>query len=272
MQDRPSANLETVLKQRPLGLVFDIDGTISPYISARYPQQAPLYPGVEALLRQAQKYAHVAVLTSRAADNAAAMVNVDDVMYIGTYGVEWRYGLPGRNPIEILPEAEAYIEPSKRLLDLVEEKLSALPLILERKLLGGAIHYYRCSDLRQAHQQIISLLEEPVQQANMRFGEGEWTVEIKPPLSEEKGLALRRFVQQFQLNGVIFAGDDLPDLTAFQAVSRLRNAGVAGLSILVQHSNTPNILIEHADIVVREVEEMVELLREIVSLLQQLSK
>ena len=137
MRDIPTANLQTVLKRRPLGLVFDIDGTISPYISAQYPQEVPLYPGAESLLRQAQKYAHVAILTSRAVDNAAAMVNIDDVTYIGTYGVEWSHGLPGKNSIQVLPEAEPYIEPSKRLLDLVEDKLSALPLMLERKLLGG---------------------------------------------------------------------------------------------------------------------------------------
>jgi trehalose-phosphatase len=267
-QNTFASNLQTVLKQQPLGLIFDIDGTLSPYISAPYPQKVPLYSGVESLLQQLQQHAHVAMLSSRAVDDAAAMVNVDDLTYIGTYGAEWRYGLSGRNPVQVLPEAQPYLAVSKRLLDLVEGELSALPLILERKLLGGAIHYYRCSDWRQARQQILSLLEEPVRQANMHFSEGEWTVEIKPPLPEEKGPALRRFIQQFKLKGIVFAGDDLPDLTAFLETSRMRNEGLASLSILVQHVHTPIVLIEHADIVVQEVEGMVALLREIIYMLQ----
>jgi len=260
-------NLQTVLAQRPLGLAFDIDGTLSPFVPA--PQKAQLYPGVVSLLQQAQEYAHVAILTSRAIDNGAAMVNIDKLTYIGTYGAEWSNGLPWEHSVQVIPEAQAYIEPSKYLLDLVEEKLSGLPgIILERKLLGGAIHYYHCPDAKQARQMILAVLEEPVRQANMHLGEGEWTIEVKPPIPEEKGLALRRFVQVFELQGIIFAGDDLPDLSAFTEIGRLREEGVVGLSVLVQHVHTAPALVEHAGIVVQEVEGMVELLHKMVYLLR----
>lgn len=265
-------NLRTVMDQRPLGLMFDIDGTLSPYISALYPHQPQLYPGVVSLLQQAREYAHVAILTSRAVDNVAAMVNIDKLTYIGTYGAEWCNGLPSTHQIHVIPEAQAYIEPSRYLLDLVEQKLPMLSgLILERKLLGGAIHYYQCSDPKQARQMILSVLGEPVRRANMHFDEGEWTIEIKPPIPEEKGQALRRFVEQFGLQGIVFAGDDLPDLTAFIEISHLRKEGVPGLSILVKHIHTAPTLIEKADIKVQEVEEMVELLRKIVHMLQKQS-
>jgi trehalose 6-phosphate phosphatase len=260
-------NLQTVLAQRPLGLVFDIDGTLSPYVPD--PQKAQLYPGVASLLQQAQEHAHVAILTSRALNDGAAMVNVDKLTYIGTYGAEWSDGLPWKHPIQVMPEAQAYIEPSRYLLDLVEEELSGLPeIILERKLLGGAIHYYHCPDPKQARQMILSVLEEPVRQANMHFGEGKWTIEVKPPIPEEKGRAVRRFVQHFGLQGIVFAGDDLPDLSAFIEIGRFRKEGVVGLSVLVQHVHTVPTLVEHADIVVQEVEGMVELLHKMVYLLR----
>ena len=63
-------------------LVFDIDGTLSPYVPG--PQKAQLYPGVASLLQQAQEHAHVAILTSRALNDGAAMVNVDKLTYKGT--------------------------------------------------------------------------------------------------------------------------------------------------------------------------------------------
>ena len=86
-------NLQTVLAQRPLGLAFDIDGTLSPI--APTSDEAQLYPGVASLLERAREHAHIAIMTGRSIDNGAAMVNVEGLTYIGTHGLEWSDGLPG---------------------------------------------------------------------------------------------------------------------------------------------------------------------------------
>src|SRR6266480_3908648 len=93
--------IQTVLSQRPLGLAFDIDGTLSPI--APTPDEAQLYPGVLPLLEQAQKYAHIAILTGRSIDDGARMVNLDGLTYIGTHGLEWSEGLLWLHPVEITP-------------------------------------------------------------------------------------------------------------------------------------------------------------------------
>ena len=113
--------IKMVLSQKPLGLVFDIDGTLSPI--APTPEEAILYPGVVPLLERAREHAHVAIMTGRAIEDGAAMVNVDGLTYIGTHGLEWSDGLPTLHHVEILPEALAYIEPGNYLLDLVEDTL-----------------------------------------------------------------------------------------------------------------------------------------------------
>src|SRR5436305_2869917 len=95
--------LRSILAQRPLGLVFDIDGTLSPI--APTPAEAHLYPGVASLLEQARRYAHVAIITGRAVEDGAAMVNVEGLTYIGTHGLEWCDGLPSSHPVQLLPEA-----------------------------------------------------------------------------------------------------------------------------------------------------------------------
>ena len=259
--------IQTVLSQRPLGLVFDIDGTLSPI--APTPDEAQLYPGVASLLEQARERAHVAIMTGRALDDGAAMVNVDDITYIGSHGLEWSDGLPASHPVRVAPEAFAYLEPGKALLDLAERDLATLPgIIVERKCIGGTIHYRLCPDPEQARRAILSLLEEPARRANMRLDEEKRAIGVRTPLDINKGQALLWFMLRFGLRGMLFAGDDHTDLDAILEIERLRQHGMAALAIAVQHNDTPRELIAHADITVHGVAGMVELLRKIVASLQ----
>ncbi len=259
--------IQTVLSQRPLGLAFDIDGTLSPI--APTPDEAQLYPGVASLLEQAREHAHVAIMTGRALDDGAAMVNVDDITYIGSHGLEWSDGLPASHPVRVAPEAFAYLEPGKALLDLAERDLATLPgIIVERKCIGGTIHYRLCPDPEQARRAILSLLEEPARRANMRLDEEKRAIGVRTPLDINKGQALLWFMLRFGLRGMLFAGDDHTDLDAVLEIERLRQHGIAALAIAVQHNDTPRELLAHADITVHGVAGMVELLRKIVASLQ----
>ncbi|MBV9688301.1 MAG: trehalose-phosphatase [Ktedonobacteraceae bacterium] len=264
----PTPNLHNVLAQRPLGLAFDIDGTLS--ILAPTPAEARLYPGVFSLLEQARDQAgvHVAIVTGRAIDEGASMVNVDGLTYVGTHGLEWSNGLPTASTIEVSPESLAYVQAGKQLLDLAEQKLSALPgLIIERKRLGGSIHYRLAPDPEEARERILALLTEPAHRLDMRLTEGKCVIEIKSPVVVNKGKALARFVQRFALQGVVFAGDDRTDLDAVMEIVRLRQAGLAALSIAVKDVDTLPALLENADILVEGVAGMVRLLHEIVEAL-----
>lgn len=262
------SDLKNVLAQRPLGLVFDIDGTLSPI--APTSDEARLYAGVVPLLERARERAHVAIMTGREIADGARMVNVEGLTYIGTHGLEWSDGLPSLRTVQVVPQALQYIEPGTYLLDLVEQQLPRLPgVYVQRKRVGGTLHYRLSADQEQARRDILAILEEPARQVNMRLREGKKMVEVLAPLAVNKGQALRSFVEHFQVQGVVFAGDDQTDLDAVLEVERLRKEKkvVAGLSIFVQHADTLPVLLEHADIVVQEVGGMVDLLREIVEML-----
>ncbi|HZR44012.1 MAG TPA: trehalose-phosphatase [Ktedonobacteraceae bacterium] len=257
-----------VLKHRPLGLLFDIDGTLSPI--APTPDEARLYPGAAELLERASQHTHVGIITGRAITSGAGMVNVEGLTYIGTHGLEWSDGLPSSHAVQLVPEALDYVEAGRYLLDLTERELaSRIPgLLVERKSVGGAIHYRLAPDAEQARQNILELLEEPAHQVDMRLAEGKRMVEVLAPINVNKGHASRRFVEHFGLHGVIFAGDDRTDLNAILEMSRLRQEGIASCSIAVQHADTLPALLEQADVVVQEVEGMIQLLGEIVQLLE----
>jgi trehalose 6-phosphate phosphatase len=253
-----------VLRQHPLGLLFDIDGTLSPIVPT--PDEARLYPGVAELLHQAQKYAHVGIITGRAVRKGAQLVNVDGITYIGTHGMEWCDGHPDQHSVELMPQALPYVEPGRALLDMAERELADLPgIIVEHKSVGGSIHYRRTPDPEQARMRILATLAEPVKHAQMRIGEGKRVIEILAPLKVNKGQALRRFTEQFKLSGIIFAGDDRTDLDGVLEVRKLRQEGVAAHAIVVQHLDTLPALLEHADTLVQEVEGMVQQLKEMVN-------
>ncbi len=241
-------NLQQVLSQQPLGLVFDIDGTLSPI--APTPGEARLYPGVRSLLEQAREYAHIAIMTGRAIDDGAAMINLDGLTYIGSHGLECSNGLPGQHPVQVAPEALAYISPGNVLLDLT-------------------IHYRLCPDPELARQRILSLLEEPARRLGMRLDQEKQAIEIRTPLAVNKGQALLWFALLYELRGVIFAGDDRTDLDAVMEIGRLRGQqGLAALAVVVQHNDTPPALLEHADMIVQSVTGMAELLRNMLAYLR----
>lgn len=260
--------LTTVLRQQPLGLVFDIDGTLSPIVPR--PGDAQLYPGVAELLMQLKQYAHVAIMTGRALADGARIVNVDGLTYIGTHGLEWSDGLPATHPIHLLPAARAYVEPGTYLLDLVERQLTDIPgLIVQRKQVGGSIHYRNVAEPELARQRIQALLEEPAQRLHMRLGEGKFVVEVLTPLAVDKGAAIRRYAQQIEAHGLLFAGDDRTDLDAVLELAQLRQQGFTTCSVVVKHPDTLPELLAQADIVVDEVPGMAHLLAEMVDLLRQ---
>jgi len=258
-----SIDLSSVLAQQPLGLVFDIDGTLSPI--APTPQAAYLYPGVADMLEQLQQHAHVAIMTGRALRDGARIVNVDNVTYIGTHGLEWSDGLPNTHEVQIVPEALRYVEPGKQLLDLVQQHLESLPgVIVQRKTVGGTLHYRGSAHPEQRREQLLALLTEPTRQAGMRLGEGKMVVEVLSPLAINKGQAIRNYVQRFGLHGLVFAGDDRTDLDAILEAERLRTEGCTTCSVVVKHHDTLPELLAHADIIVDGVEGMAQLVQEMV--------
>lgn len=254
-------DLRHVLQQRPLGLVFDIDGTLSPIASR--PEEARLYPGTIETLQQARNYADIAIITGRGIKDAAKMVTLDNITYIGNHGLEWCNGLPDTHTVSLVPEAFPYVEPGKNLLDLAQAHFSDIPgIIIEYKSVGGTIHYRLTEAPETARKSILDLLEKPAQEQNMRLVEGKYNVEIRIPLTINKGEGLRRLCEQKRLQGVLFAGDDRTDLDAILEIKRQRQEGVAAHAIVVQHPDTPPSLLSNADSLVEGVDGMAQLLKE----------
>ncbi|MDP9392911.1 MAG: trehalose-phosphatase, partial [Actinomycetota bacterium] len=94
---------------------------------------------------------------------------------------------------------------------------------------------------------------------------GRMVLELRPP-GTDKGAALRGLVEQDRPAVVMFAGDDLGDLAAFDAVDELRAAGLPGL-LVCSGSEEVRALAARADLVVDGPDGLVELLGQLVRML-----
>jgi trehalose 6-phosphate phosphatase len=71
---------------------------------------------------------------------------------------------------------------------------------------------------------------------------------LRPP-GTDKGSALTALAAEREAHAVMFAGDDLGDLAAFEAVRRLRGEGHPGLTVCSASAENTR-LAEEADLVV----------------------
>ena len=76
-----------------------------------------------------------------------------------------------------------------------------------------------------------------------------------------KGGAVERLARERGLDAVLFAGDDVADIDAFEALDRLSDGGMLTLRVAVRGPETPEELVRRADLAVDGPGGLVELLR-----------
>ena len=76
---------------------------------------------------------------------------------------------------------------------------------------------------------------------------GREVIELRLP-GWDKGRVLEGLVDEFDVRHIVFAGDDLGDLPAFDAVDRLRGRGYSGV-LVYSASAEQDVLAERADLV-----------------------
>ena len=131
--------------------------------------------------------------------------------------------------------------------------------MLEDKGLSRVGHTRRCTDPAGA----LERLEGPVTAVagGLEVHRGRLVLELRPP-GFDKRAALFSLCDPLP-SAVLFAGDDLGDLPAYDAVDELRRAGVVGLTVCSASDEGPTELRERADVVVDGPAGVVALLRDL---------
>lgn len=219
-------------------LVLDVDGVLAPIAPRPELAEVPEETRVE-LRRLAARYRLVACVSGRAGPDAARLVGVEGLRYVGNHG------------LELDPRAGELSAALARFRDTV-----ARPV--EDKGLSLSYHYREAADEAAA----LVELERIAERARAEGLEARWgrkVLEIRPPVEADKGTAVRALLAESGATRGLYAGDDVTDLDAFRGLSR---AGLEyALCIAVASSEGPPALRDAADLVVASPAEILDLLR-----------
>lgn len=234
-------------------IAADFDGTLAPLVPD--PADSRLAAGgLDALRSLASVVCRVVIITGRAAATVVELGDLDQVpnlVVYGQYGAErWHDG-----DVRSVDHPPGIDKVRARLPALVA---SADPGVwIEDKGLSLVLHTRRTPDPDGQARTLLDPVRDLAEAHGLRATLGRYVVEVRLP-GHDKGAALRRAVDEYRPGAVLFAGDDLGDLPAFDTVRDLRAAGTPGLSVCGASTEAPEIA-DHADLAVDGPEGVVRL-------------
>ncbi|MCB0976433.1 MAG: trehalose-phosphatase [Acidimicrobiales bacterium] len=228
-------------------LLFDFDGTLSPTVPD--PASARLADGAVNLLTDlVGVYRTVGVLSGRPLSFLTAHFP-SGVVLSGQYGLEVR-DADGTVRFEPGVSAEAIVAASDGL-----RVLGIDPSALEPKGLTLTVHYRRKPDQEPA---IRAAAAEVAQRLGLVLHDAKQSIELRPPVAVDKGTVLDHLADG--ASAVLYVGDDLGDVPAFDALERLHTSGVATVGVAVDGPELPAEVRSRVDLVVDGVDGVVDLL------------
>lgn len=236
-------------------VAVDFDGTLAPIVAR--PEDARPAPGaLDVLAALADRLGAVAVVTGRAALDVVQLGSLQSVArlhVLGHYGLEeWRDG-------ELTsPDPDPGVEQVRRRLPGL---LTSAPdgVHIEDKHHSLVVHTRPAADPAAAIAELAPALRRLAEETGLETVPGRYVVELRPR-GVDKGHAVRRLVMERDARAVVYLGDDLGDLAAFDAVEALRRDAVPGLKIASVDAaldDSPRELADRADLVLAGPDDVV---------------
>jgi trehalose 6-phosphate phosphatase len=220
------------------GIFIDFDGTLSEIVDE--PGAARPVPGsVEALTELADVFERVGVLSGRPVEFLQPMFP-PTVLLAGLYG------------LERLEDGRRVDHPLGGSWREVIDDVASLARVrgpegmrVEAKGLSITFHYRGRPELEQ---EVRRFADVQATRSGLQCRPARMSYELHPPISADKGSALVEVSEG--LAAVAFIGDDVGDLSAFDALDRLATQGVHTVRVAVHSSEESDELISRADVVV----------------------
>ncbi len=242
-------------------LAFDYDGTLSPIVDD--PAEARAEPGVvDALAELAARVGHVAIITGRPARTAvelaglSAVPGLERLVVLGQYGVE-RWDNSSRQVVTVDPPPG--LDVVRREIRGVIARAEVTDATIEDKGLALAVHVRRSAAPAVAFERLTGPLFALARRTGLVAEPGRFVIELRPR-GMDKGKALRGLAHELAVTTLVFTGDDLGDLAAFDAVEEWRSGGGTGLLVCSGSAEVAE-LAARADLVVDGPRGVLDLLR-----------
>jgi len=226
------------------GLFIDFDGTLSDIVAR--PELAEPAPGALGVLaRLTHRFAVVAVVSGRSAEDLHRLLPVPGVEVFGLYGIA--EDAPSPSIQAARDEVEAVAQGVKGAW--VEDKRVSL-----------AVHYRVAEDVGSAGKTLSDALGRVAERHGLDLLAAKVALELVPSGTPGKGSVIVSEQGRRDLQACLYAGDDMADLSAFVALDELAGRSVLTVKVAVRSAETPDELESRADIVVERPAGLVELL------------
>ncbi len=240
-------------------ILLDIDGTLAPIVEHAADAHVP--EGTRQLLIEvARRYGVVACVSGRQASQARAMVSIGSISYLGSHGAELLRA--GWTEAKLDPAVEDWV---RRIHAFGDEANTAdlrrRRVRIEDKGPIVAFHWRGAPDEDEARAAVDALAAR-AQAAGLHTHWGRKVLEVRPPVTIDKGAGIRLFLEGTEIDVALYAGDDATDLDAFQTLEELVSAGRLSHAIRIGVSSEegPEEVVAGADVVVDGTDGVKELL------------
>jgi len=230
-------------------ILTDVDGTLAPI--ALRPEEAAVPPRATELLAQLNEiYGLVGCVSGRRAEEARALVGLDDIAYAGNHGLELL--LPGERGPRLDPSLQGR---EREAADFISSQgvgsVADAGLRLEDKGPIQALHWRGAEDERAAEAHAHEL-GTAAGRAGLELRWGRKVLELRPPGGGGKDAAVAALLATDGITSAVYAGDDRTDLDAFRRLRELREEGELETAVCVGilSEEGPPEIAEEADLTV----------------------
>jgi trehalose 6-phosphate phosphatase len=247
-------------------VALDFDGTLAPIVED--PDVAAIHPDAPTVLAAlAAQVRVVAVVTGRPARQVLALGELDGVgdaigesghelVVLGQYGNE-HWTSNARRVVS--PKPPAGLATLIGELPALLRRADATGAWIEEKGLAVAVHTRRMDDPRAAFDRLLPVLTDAARARGLTVEPGRLVIEVRSG-DMDKGRAIHRLAEEYGVRGVVFVGDDLGDVPAFEAVAELGERGLPTFRVC-SGSDEQSALRALADVVVEGPDGVMAFLR-----------
>lgn len=247
----PDRRIEDVLE--PLrtriadaAILCDVDGTLAPIVAL--PGDARLLDGVrETLLVLRERCALLGFVSGRGLADARRLVGLDGVAYAGNHGME----------IQHVGEEAGLADGVAEHLSTVAEFVAAWPperlekgdLRMEPKGATLSVHARGARDPEAARLLLAQIASEALDRGLVPTP-GREVLEVRPPVSVDKGTAVRALLRDTGVRAAMYIGDDRTDADAWRALRAMSTEGTldVAVAVAVAAGEVPAAVREAADV------------------------
>ena len=241
--------LKQIFQYERIGLVIDMDGTISPIVPV-FSDAQPTERNRQLLAQLHEQLTLVAVISGRGAGDVRERVGLPQLVYVGNHGIErWQ-----NNETLIPPDAAEYRPKIEAAISELKERMPE-EMRIEDKHISVSVHFRDAPNAEEIGRNYRPMVFEIAEENGLRLFDGRMVFELRPALEINKGTVFEQLVREYDLQAALYIGDDTTDADALSKAQELRQSETClSFAIGVLSDETPAAVLAASDFLVDGVE------------------